>query len=396
MDHILVLLLLICLSYTVKSQNIPTSQSTELKPLHPSLAVVLGIIGVMLSVTFIILAYAKFCSRNRSTTFDTDQHVHGLIRSSSRFSGIDRTVIDSLPFFRFSSLKGSKEGLECAVCLSKFEDTEILRFLPKCKHAFHVSCIDQWLESHSSCPLCRYRIDIKDLKNFTYSNSFRYLRNFSNLSEDVNLEIFVEREQHHRIGSSFRGKKEELLIQDGSLNHNLFHKFKHRIIVSDVVIKHRWSDVNSSDFLSLNSEMLGITASNRFSPSNSTSARFYRDLSMDENMEKIKEDIERKRLYETRIIRADRSYAASSNFPSTSFDENSSKMILNSAEKRSMSEIVICSRFKELRNKESSSEKEDRMKSLWLPIARRTVQWFAGSERNLLRDQEYKRQTLNV
>ncbi|XP_065851222.1 putative RING-H2 finger protein ATL12 [Euphorbia lathyris] len=353
MNQILVLLFLSFIN--VKSQNISTSDSTELKPLHPSLAIVLGIIAIMLSVTFIILAYAKFCSTN------TNQNVHD---HASRFSGIDRTVIDSLPFFRFSSLKGSKEGLECAVCLSRFEDTEVLRFLPKCKHAFHINCIDQWLQSHSSCPLCRYRIDIKDLLSFTYSNSFRYLRNFSNLSEEPNLEIFVEREQDHQ----------ELLIHDGYL----FHKFKHRIIVSDVIIKHRWSDVNSSDFLSLNSEMLGIVATNRFSPSNSTSARFYRDLSMDENMEKIKQDIEKKRSYESKIMRGP------------------SKMIMNCGEKRSMSEIVICSRFKDLRNNECASPKEDRMKRLWLPIARRTVEWFAGSERNLLKDQDYKRQTLNV
>jgi len=27
--------------------------------------------------------------------------------------------------------------------------------LPQCGHGFHVSCIDTWLGSHSSCPSCR-------------------------------------------------------------------------------------------------------------------------------------------------------------------------------------------------------------------------------------------------
>lgn len=57
----------------------------------------------------------------------------------------------------------SQEGLECAVCLTPFEDTEILRLLPKCKHAFHLECVDTWLVSHSTCPLCRHCITSDDL-----------------------------------------------------------------------------------------------------------------------------------------------------------------------------------------------------------------------------------------
>ncbi|GFQ06016.1 RING-H2 finger protein atl52, partial [Phtheirospermum japonicum] len=50
---------------------------------------------------------------------------------------------------------GLIEGTECAVCLSEFRENESLRLLPKCRHAFHLPCIDTWLRSQSSCPLCR-------------------------------------------------------------------------------------------------------------------------------------------------------------------------------------------------------------------------------------------------
>ncbi|XWS61470.1 hypothetical protein CRYUN_Cryun07bG0128300 [Craigia yunnanensis] len=44
---------------------------------------------------------------------------------------------------------------ECAICLSEFVEGQGIQVLAKCKHGFHVQCIQQWLSSHSSCPTCR-------------------------------------------------------------------------------------------------------------------------------------------------------------------------------------------------------------------------------------------------
>ncbi|RXH94440.1 hypothetical protein DVH24_024124 [Malus domestica] len=43
----------------------------------------------------------------------------------------------------------------CPVCLDEFEEGEYLRTLPECSHSFHVPCIDMWLYSQPSCPVCR-------------------------------------------------------------------------------------------------------------------------------------------------------------------------------------------------------------------------------------------------
>ncbi|KAL5996235.1 hypothetical protein ACLOJK_026309 [Asimina triloba] len=68
--------------------------------------------------------------------------------------GLDVAILRSLPVFSFSS-KTHPEPLECAVCLSEFEEGEKGRLLPKCNHSFHTDCIDMWFHSHSTCPLCR-------------------------------------------------------------------------------------------------------------------------------------------------------------------------------------------------------------------------------------------------
>lgn len=376
---------------------------------QPSLAVVIGILSVMFSVTFVLLVYAKFCHRAGSTTAGSgdQENPAALTRSRSRFSGIDKTVIESLPFFRFSSLKGSKQGLECAVCLSKFEDIEILRLLPKCRHAFHIDCIDYWLEKHSSCPLCRHKVSAEDPANFTYTNSMR-LMSQSDMRQDSNLELFVQREagiqgssSRFSIGSSFRkifksNKEEE--IQEEAEKQKILHKFNHRIIASDVVLKNRWSNVSSSDLMFLNSEMLNDLSSNRFSSlelegtgqATTTAARTFESG----EIMKIKEEMDRKRLFESKLSSIDKNSLVSvPGHPSTAPVESGSvqqSKIMLPADKRSMSEITGVSRFgdssarnrhREMSLIEGGDFKDERMRQIWLPIARRTVQWFANRER---------------
>ncbi|XP_027070483.2 E3 ubiquitin-protein ligase ATL42-like [Coffea arabica] len=396
---------------------------------QPSLAVVIGILAIMFSLTFILLLYAKFCRSTSSNSVRTNlQITDGLPRSRSRFSGIDKTVIESLPFFRFSSLKGSREGLECAICLSKFEDIEVLRLLPKCKHAFHINCLDEWLEKHSSCPLCRHKISADDLSSFTYSNSLRFMWNEAELKEESNMELYVQREEsclgssRFSIASSFRKtgkdvKEDELPIQlngDADENGKIFHKFNHKIVVSDVVLmKNRWSNVSSADLMFLNSEMLNHVSSNRFSALESgiTGQSTPTRVIGDGELMNIKQEMDRKREFEIKFskIQHNDSFPPLPNFARASSGSKGDSRInesnvLNPSEKRSMSEIIVHPRFREFNTRNNddrepfnpeNSVKEEKIRRLWLPIARRTAQWFANRERGSTQPQN-TRQSLNA
>ncbi|GLJ38380.1 hypothetical protein SUGI_0781520 [Cryptomeria japonica] len=68
--------------------------------------------------------------------------------------GLHKESLDALPIFEYKS-ESCKQGLECAVCLSEFQENEKCRILSNCNHSFHTECIDMWFHSHSTCPLCR-------------------------------------------------------------------------------------------------------------------------------------------------------------------------------------------------------------------------------------------------
>ena len=56
--------------------------------------------------------------------------------------------------------KLDEEYKRCHICLSDFEDGEDLRILGCC-HRYHLQCIDNWLKSKTTCPVCKH-----DFKNF--------------------------------------------------------------------------------------------------------------------------------------------------------------------------------------------------------------------------------------
>ncbi|PIN16111.1 hypothetical protein CDL12_11239 [Handroanthus impetiginosus] len=124
-----------------------------------SIIIVIIVIASAFIVSASIYLLLRFLSHRFHRSFSSASDV--VVRHNDRNSNQLQChvafddLLDSLPLFSFRSVTGNLAGGDCAVCLSKFEPYDQLRLLPLCCHAFHVVCIDTWIVSNQTCPLCR-------------------------------------------------------------------------------------------------------------------------------------------------------------------------------------------------------------------------------------------------
>ncbi|KAK9071170.1 hypothetical protein SSX86_009738 [Deinandra increscens subsp. villosa] len=74
--------------------------------------------------------------------------------------GLCKDSINKLPRCVFEN-RCENVGIQesnCAICLQDFKNREEGRELPKCRHVFHLNCIDEWLIRNGSCPVCRRNV----------------------------------------------------------------------------------------------------------------------------------------------------------------------------------------------------------------------------------------------
>ncbi|CAL0317833.1 unnamed protein product [Lupinus luteus] len=298
------------ISPTVSTHYDHDHQGKKSKTLKPSIVIVVCVLASVCSITFMILLYIKHCIDGNPSSTSRNLNDSSEERQNS---GVERSMVESLPIFRFGSLRGQKEGLECAICLKRFEDHELLRLLPKCNHAFHVECVDMWLKEHSTCPLCRDKVDLEDgvlidqphlpppslirhqsnahnegfdinntpqprlqsqNPNQVISRRHSWVGKSENGVIEINLEDIEETRSHRRSLDDSVVRRIEGKRKDGKLvthenkrskKREKDHRLEHRIIVSSPTTKpsqctsvyqKRWSNIEPCDLLCLTPDMI--------------------------------------------------------------------------------------------------------------------------------------------
>jgi hypothetical protein len=56
----------------------------------------------------------------------------------------------------------------CCICQNDMDQTQQLTEIRVCRHHYHRNCLNRWIRSHSSCPMCRaYIYGNNDISNYT-------------------------------------------------------------------------------------------------------------------------------------------------------------------------------------------------------------------------------------
>jgi hypothetical protein len=105
-----------------------TESSALTSSFKPSIAVIIGVLTTMFSLTFLLLMYAKHCKRSTESEGNERGAPEEVPATPAPYhvenSGIDRAVVEALPMFTFASLQGMKVG---------FLDPAFLLGLPSCQ-----------------------------------------------------------------------------------------------------------------------------------------------------------------------------------------------------------------------------------------------------------------------
>jgi Ring finger domain len=78
----------------------------------------------------------------------------------SAFLGLSAEDLDknSFTFSPALYLSEPENGRNCPICLGSYDvtdETDSLRELYNCAHVFHTACLETWLKTKPSCPLCK-------------------------------------------------------------------------------------------------------------------------------------------------------------------------------------------------------------------------------------------------
>ncbi|XP_008780282.3 RING-H2 finger protein ATL13-like [Phoenix dactylifera] len=202
----------------------PVAQSNLDNKISPSVLLIIVILAIIFFISGLLHLLVRYLLRpsNRDPEdMDNVTALQGRLQQLFHLhdAGVDQSFIDTLPVFLYKAIIGLKDPFDCAVCLCEFECDDKLRLLPKCSHAFHMECIDTWLLSHSTCPLCRGSL----LPDFSPSNSCSPLVLVLESGSESSREIAPDRGEpgsHSHLGflgeDDFRPSSNDASLKQGA------------------------------------------------------------------------------------------------------------------------------------------------------------------------------------
>lgn len=128
-----------------------------------------------------------------------------------------------------------EEGF-CTVCQTNLTQGERVRAIQKCQHLYHADCLEPWLRTHTTCPVCRVDVFPPSEEETAYNNTLL------NLWALINAQV-------QRIQAEYYRRLLTWIVLDGILhqlpnavqfNENIetvrHYLLENRLVVNDVEI----------------------------------------------------------------------------------------------------------------------------------------------------------------
>ncbi|XP_048496831.1 putative RING-H2 finger protein ATL21A isoform X2 [Beta vulgaris subsp. vulgaris] len=117
----------------------------------------LALAALVVPLSFMLVCICCIC-RAQLAGSDSEAPIVATSNTNQAISGgLDTITINSYPMVVVgeSGRLIKSDDDKCSICLSDYHPGDTLKILPECLHRFHDDCIDLWLSSKASCPICR-------------------------------------------------------------------------------------------------------------------------------------------------------------------------------------------------------------------------------------------------
>jgi len=89
----------------------------------------------------------------------------------TRENPTDAAIVSELPETKIDDInKLDNDKKNCVICMEDFKNGDVTTNLP-CLHMFHTNCIQSWLKTQNTCPICKFKLTQANIDNINRRGS---------------------------------------------------------------------------------------------------------------------------------------------------------------------------------------------------------------------------------
>ncbi|ESW11758.1 hypothetical protein PHAVU_008G057100 [Phaseolus vulgaris] len=116
-------------------------------------------LSLFIRVCYVYMSLRRDQGANNDNISDSIASMIHNDQNNNNLTGLPFDVVKSYHTFPYSKTNSVATMCDhdstCAICIEDYEESEMLRMMPQCRHYFHRDCVDAWLKVNATCPVCR-------------------------------------------------------------------------------------------------------------------------------------------------------------------------------------------------------------------------------------------------